>query len=148
MLPRTINLLLACCGILIAVVCGLLLYIAFSNHTEKEPLAFCGNVPTITPSMTKDLYGNENIDGAALFKAQCASCHHPMKDLTGPALSWVLPRRTPEWLCKFLTDEDFHPTDDTAKLLRQRFKVECMKFPHMSCEDVNAIIAYSRGCIR
>lgn len=145
MLPRTINLLLACCGILIAVVCGLLLYIAFDN---EEQIGACGNVYEEACPPIDYVYTDNSIDGAALFKAQCAYCHHPMKDLTGPALSWVLPRRTPEWLCKFLTDEDFHPTDSLSIVLRQRFGLECMKFPHMSCEEVNAIIVYSRACIR
>lgn len=146
MLPRTINLLLACCGILIAVVCGLLLYIAFDN---EEQIGACGNVYEAPPPAIDYIYSDNGIDGNALFKANCAICHHPMKDLTGPALDHqLLSKRTPEWLCKFLTDKDFRPTDDTAKLLRQRFGLECLKYPQMSCEEVNAIILYSRACIR
>ena len=29
------------------------------------------------------------IDGKALFKQNCAACHHPLKDMTGPALKGV-----------------------------------------------------------
>ncbi len=146
MLPKAINLLLACCGILIALVCGLLLYIAFDNEEENGA---CGNVYEEPRPAINYVYTDNGIDGEALFKANCAPCHHPLKDLAGPALDHqLLSKRTPEWFCDFLTDKDFYPTDDTAKLLRQRFNNECMKFPQLTCDEVNAIIVYIRGCTR
>ncbi len=42
-------------------------------------------------------------DGKALFQSNCASCHNPLKDATGPALKGV-DARVPnkEWLHKWV----------------------------------------------
>ena len=42
-------------------------------------------------------------DGKALFQANCASCHNPLKDATGPALKGM-DERVPskEWLYKWV----------------------------------------------
>jgi len=44
------------------------------EHHKTEPPLLCGNA----------IGGND--DGRALFMANCASCHNPLKDATGPAL--------------------------------------------------------------
>jgi cytochrome c2 len=42
-------------------------------------------------------------DGQAIFKANCASCHNPLKDATGPALQGVDGRvPSKEWLYKWV----------------------------------------------
>ena len=39
-------------------------------------------------------------DGEALFKANCASCHKPLEDYTGPKLQGAREREpSPEWAC-------------------------------------------------
>jgi len=35
-------------------------------------------------------------DGKALFQANCASCHNPIKDATGPALQGITGRAPPQ----------------------------------------------------
>src|SRR5690606_11891829 len=41
-------------------------------------------------------------DGKAIFQSNCASCHHPLKDATGPALKGA-DKKAPskEWLVKW-----------------------------------------------
>jgi cytochrome c2 len=42
-------------------------------------------------------------DGKALFQANCAACHNPYKDATGPALNGVDSRvPSKEWLYKWI----------------------------------------------
>jgi cytochrome c2 len=42
-------------------------------------------------------------DGKALFQANCAACHNPIKDATGPALKGVSGRvPNKEWLYKWI----------------------------------------------
>jgi cytochrome c2 len=43
------------------------------------------------------------IDGKNLFQANCASCHHPTKPMTGPALKGVLTRvPNKQWIYDFV----------------------------------------------
>ena len=44
-------------------------------------------------------------DGKALFQANCAACHNPLKDATGPALKGI-DERVPskEWLHKWVNN--------------------------------------------
>ena len=137
MLPKTISLLLICCAILIALVCGLLLYIGFTPVEAKdEPIAMCGNVAPI--------FNEQESDGKKLFSDNCSSCHNPLKDATGPALNSVIPYRSNEWICRFLTEEKYSPKDKRSKDLENIYVTSCSKFPRMSCEEVDAIMAYVR----
>ncbi len=85
-------------------------------------------------------------DGKALFQANCASCHNPYKDLTGPALNGVS-ARTPgkEWLYKWIHNSaalkatgDKYANEISAKWNN----VAMTAFPNLSTEEIDAIIAY------
>jgi mono/diheme cytochrome c family protein len=140
MLPRTIYLLLLCCWLFIIAIGVLLIFAAFKPAEKKDgPIAICGNV------ISMDEYRSPNgsaHDGKALFMMNCASCHNPLKESTGPALVGMTKYRAADWMCKFLTDPKFKAKDLHAKELIEKYKVECMKFPHLSCEEVKAILAY------
>lgn len=137
MFPKTISLLLVCCAILMALVCALLLYICFTPVKAKDaPVAMCGNMPPV--------FNEQESDGKKLFADNCASCHNPLKDATGPALISIVSYRTNEWICRFLTDEKYLSKDKRTRDLQEIYRTSCLKFPKMSCEDVDAIMAYVR----
>jgi hypothetical protein len=53
-------------------------------------------------------------DGEALFKANCASCHKPLEDMTGPALKGARGRApSPEWTYKWLMNNNVNTMLDT-----------------------------------
>ncbi|MES2848580.1 MAG: c-type cytochrome [Bacteroidota bacterium] len=53
-------------------------------------------------------------DGEALFKANCASCHKPDEDMTGPALKGVRNRTpTKDWAVKWLMNNNVNTMLDT-----------------------------------
>ena len=58
-------------------------------------------------------------DGQALFKANCASCHKPDKDFTGPALQgWKSRVPNVEWVYKWVANSaDLRETEPYAKAL-------------------------------
>jgi mono/diheme cytochrome c family protein len=89
---------------------------------------------------------NAAADGKALFQANCASCHNPYKDLTGPALNGVS-GRTPgkEWLYKWIHNSSalIASGDKYANEIYTKWnKVAMTSFPSLSTEEIDAIITY------
>jgi len=85
-------------------------------------------------------------DGKALFSANCASCHHPLKDGTGPALKGV-DGRVPnqEWLYKWIKNSAavIASGDKYAvNLYNEWNKTAMTAFPNLKNEEIDAIIAY------
>jgi mono/diheme cytochrome c family protein len=85
-------------------------------------------------------------DGKALFQANCASCHSPLKDATGPALQGV-DKRVPskEWLynwvhnsAKVIASGDKYANDIYAKWN----KTAMTAFPNLTEQEIDAIITY------
>lgn len=85
-------------------------------------------------------------DGKALFQANCASCHNPLKDATGPALQGV-DQRVPsaEWLHKWVKNSasviasgDKYANDIYAKWN----KTAMTAFPNLKDEEIDAIVTY------
>ncbi|MCD6011993.1 MAG: cytochrome c [Flavipsychrobacter sp.] len=134
MVLKHIGLFLTCCWVLIIGICGLLLFMAFrTTSIEREPF-ICGNAAYLSDSTVTD--------GKAVFQNNCASCHNPLKDATGPALADIISFRSKEWVCKFLTEPKFIPNDKRAINLRKQYGLSCMKFPQLSCEEINAVLGY------
>ena len=82
-------------------------------------------------------------DGAALFKANCASCHKVDKDFTGPALKgWK--ERVPGdgWIYKWMANPGAQ-TDPYATALKAKWKPTIMtNFPQLTKEDIDGILKY------
>ncbi|WP_232831735.1 c-type cytochrome [Taibaiella helva] len=85
-------------------------------------------------------------DGKALFQANCASCHNPIKDATGPALKGV-DKRVPskDWLhnwvhnsAKVIASGDKYANELYAKWN----KTAMTAFPNLSEQEIDAIVAY------
>ncbi len=84
-------------------------------------------------------------DGKALFMSNCASCHHPVKDATGPALQGVTSHaHGMEWLYKWVRNPSavLASGDAHAKELVDKYKVVMTAFPSLSDEEIDAIFAY------
>ncbi len=88
-------------------------------------------------------------DGKALFQANCASCHHPVKDGTGPALQGVT-QRVPDqkvlyaWIRNnqaVLATGNKYFTD----LYNQRGKAAMNLFTGLTDGEIKAIIDYVEG---
>jgi len=84
-------------------------------------------------------------DGKALFMSNCASCHNPLKDATGPALQGVDSHpHGKEWIYTWVHNPSavIASGDAHAKELVDKYKVVMTPFPNLSHEDIDAILTY------
>ncbi len=85
-------------------------------------------------------------DGKALFQANCASCHNPLKDATGPALAGVDSRvPSKEWLYKWVKNSAsvIASGDKYANDLFVKWNKTAMTaFPSLSNEEIDAIVTF------
>lgn len=84
-------------------------------------------------------------DGKALFMSNCASCHNPLKDATGPALQGVSGHaHGMDWIHKWVKNPSavIATGDPHAKELVDKYKVVMTAFPALSDADIDAIIKY------
>ena len=85
-------------------------------------------------------------DGQALFKANCASCHNPLKDATGPALQNIdktFPSK--EWGYNWIHNSAavIASGDKTAVDIYNKFNKAAMTaFPNLKNEEIDAILKY------
>lgn len=85
-------------------------------------------------------------NGEALFKSNCASCHNPIKDATGPALQGV-DSRTPgrEWIYQWVhNNAALRATGDkyANEIFNKWNKTAMTAFPNLKEEEIDAIIKY------
>ncbi|MEP7236771.1 MAG: c-type cytochrome [Ferruginibacter sp.] len=85
-------------------------------------------------------------DGAALFKANCASCHKPDKDFTGPALKGWKDRQPDGWVYKWVAGPAalIGSGDAYATKLYAAWKGNGImsNFPQLKKDEVDAILKY------
>jgi mono/diheme cytochrome c family protein len=85
-------------------------------------------------------------DGKALFKANCASCHKPDKDYTGPALQGWKSRQPDGWIYKWVANPAglIASGDKYANELYAKWKQNGMmsKFDQLKKEEIDAILKY------
>ncbi len=85
-------------------------------------------------------------DGKALFQSNCASCHNPLKDATGPALQNVdktFP--TKDWVYGWVHNSAavIKSGDKFANDLYNKWgKTNMTPFPALSKEEIDAILSY------
>jgi hypothetical protein len=104
-----------------------------SDTSQNPPLTF-----------SKFIYKAHG-DGKTLFYTNCASCHSIHKNIIGPALSEVIPKRTGEWIYQFLTDREIAKNDSAYQALTAKNEPHCMEFPHLTKDDVELIIDYIKA---
>src|SRR6188768_2197949 len=84
-------------------------------------------------------------DGEALFKANCANCHKPDKDYTGPMLQgWSTRVPDAEWIYKWVHNpSQMIASDPYAKALADKWKPTIMtSFTNLKTEEIDAIMKY------
>ena len=83
-------------------------------------------------------------DGGALFKANCAACHKPLEDFTGPALKGARDREPDkEWAYKWVDNTTaMVDTDPYAKGLKAKFGAVMTKFD-LKKEEIKAILDWA-----
>jgi mono/diheme cytochrome c family protein len=82
-------------------------------------------------------------DGEALFKANCANCHKPLEDYTGPALKGARKRApNPEWSVKWVNNVNaMLETDPYAKKLLATWGSKMTQF-NLPEADIKSILDY------
>lgn len=85
-------------------------------------------------------------DGKALFQSNCASCHNPVKDATGPALKGTLARvPSQDWLYAWVRNSAamIAAGDKYANEIYNAWNKTAMTpFPNLSNEEIDAIFEY------
>ncbi len=84
-------------------------------------------------------------DGEALFKANCANCHKPDADYTGPALKgWADRVPDKEWIYKWVANPaQMIATDAYSKSLFEKWKPTVMTaFGNLKKDEIDAIMKY------
>jgi mono/diheme cytochrome c family protein len=85
-----------------------------------------------------------NNEGRKLFQENCASCHHPLKEQTGPALQGLEKRFPMELLHEFIREPD--KAVKKSKYLRDleiKYGIKHVPFPSLTDEQINSIFGYS-----
>ncbi len=85
-------------------------------------------------------------DGKALFQSNCASCHNPLKDATGPALKGVSGRvPSADWIHEWVHNPaaKIASGDKYANAIYTKWnKTQMTAFPNLKVEEIDAIVAY------
>lgn len=84
-------------------------------------------------------------DGQAIFKANCATCHKPDADFTGPALKGARDREpNKDWAYNWVGHVDqMLATDPYAKSLFAKFNARMTAFPDLKKEDIKAVLDWA-----
>lgn len=86
-------------------------------------------------------------DGKALFQANCAACHNPIKDATGPALKGADSRvPSKEWLYKWVKNSAavIASGDKYANEIYNKYNKTAMTgFANLKDDEIDAIIKYA-----
>lgn len=85
--------------------------------------------------------------GEELFKANCASCHHPVRNLTGPALGGALAKyaNDKEWLYSWVKNANalVASGDEEAIALSATYAGVMLPFPTLADAQIDNILAYA-----
>ncbi|WP_140937400.1 cytochrome c3 family protein [Sphingobacterium lumbrici] len=84
-------------------------------------------------------------EGAALFKANCTTCHKIDKKVTGPALAGMSERHSEEWLVSWIKNSKamIDAGDAAAVAIYDEYnKMAMTAFTHLSDDQIKSIIAY------
>jgi mono/diheme cytochrome c family protein len=83
-------------------------------------------------------------DGEAIFKANCANCHKPLEDYTGPKLQGAREREpSPDWAIKWVNNVNtMLETDPYAKGLFAKYGSKMTQF-NLTTEEITAVLDYA-----
>jgi len=124
------------------------------NFSTLDPITDMSRNRTTTPKallivlFALTFFSNHNVfaaDGEALFKANCANCHKPDADYTGPALKgWSKREPSPDWIYKWVANPaQMIASDAYAKSLFEKWKPTVMTaFANLKKDEIDAIMKY------
>jgi cytochrome c551/c552 len=90
-------------------------------------------------------FGQDAAEGAALFKANCTSCHAIDRKVVGPALKGVNDRHDEAWLLKWIKNSPALVASgdaDAVKLFNDNNKIQMTPFPTLTEGNIKSILAY------
>ena len=84
-------------------------------------------------------------DGNNLYKKMCITCHRAQKKFTGPPLSGILEKRSPEWVMNMILNPEVMTKKDpiASELSKAYFGAPMIK-QYISEKDARAILEYLR----
>src|SRR5450755_4112985 len=91
------------------------------------------------------------LDGQAIFKTNCPSCHKPDADYTGPALKGARERQAAaglpkDWVYKWVAHtSSMVQTDPYAKTLFTKFGAVMTPFPDLKKEEIDAVLDWANS---
>jgi mono/diheme cytochrome c family protein len=84
--------------------------------------------------------------GKELFQSKCGACHHPIKDMTGPALKGVASRvPSKEWLYQWIKNPAtlLEQKDAYATTLYEKWNKTAMTaYPTLTNEEIDLMLNY------
>jgi hypothetical protein len=94
------------------------------------------------PAFTNNIFAQ---NGEALYKANCASCHKPLADFTGPMLKGARDREpNPNWAYTWVYNTNsMVETDPYAKALKAKFGTIMTSQPQLKKEEIKAILDWA-----
>jgi len=113
-----------------------ILWLGYKNPNEMP--AGCGNKFPDESQLLKPA----DSAGKVLFQANCASCHHPLKDAVGPALKGILTGRDFNFLYLFLTKRNKVKNDKLVQAHKKIYIFNCMEFRYLTKVEVRNLEAF------
>ncbi|HEY9262649.1 c-type cytochrome [Chitinophaga sp.] len=124
----------------------------WGHHVQQQELilkiyktiVFKHSDTTVNPPLTADRFIiSTYITGKTLFQMNCAGCHAPLKELTGPPLATVFKSRDQQWVCQFLRNRNSILKDSLQVAYEKEYQVQCTRFPDLSCAEIRRIMDYA-----
>ncbi|MFD0863041.1 c-type cytochrome [Sungkyunkwania multivorans] len=86
----------------------------------------------------------EYLSGKKLFNMNCAACHHPTKELLGPALNGVSEKYEKDWLYSWIKNNTALVTSGDALAIKisQYSPTTMNAFPLLSDAEIDDILVY------
>lgn len=127
---------------LLLIFVGSLIYLGFKNFEKARYIREQARVAKYEP----DVSLNEiQLDGKKLFLQNCASCHHPFKDMAGPSLAGTDERgpwHDRKVLYKYIRDPSILVKSEYVDSLRKVYGFKHMAFPDLTDDEISAILEY------
>ncbi|MEL6588572.1 MAG: cytochrome c3 family protein [Bacteroidota bacterium] len=100
----------------------------------------------LSPTQAQEI---DMAQGESLFKANCASCHHPVKNLTGPALGGALAKYASDkdWVYSWVKNAPALKESGDAKAvaLSATYPGQMSAFPTLQDAQIDNILAYAEA---
>lgn len=102
---------------------------------------FCGTTSFTSPNLSEN-----ELKGKELYQANCGSCHHPVRQMTGPAFGNILKKREIGWITDWVQNQAklIESGDTLAIKVANQLPTRCLSFPSLDEDDIANIMTYSQ----